>query len=582
MNEPPSRPLTRASNTLASISRCSGARLRASGMATFVLIATGACSSKTPSSGDTAPTGTTSQPTDTSQPDPSSPGNPSPGSPTLPIPTPGNPSPVTPSTGAPSTTPPGSNPNPTTPSPTNTSDADSEAESSDEPTTTNVNPTPNPPPPATAACGLSEDRIRITEVELGAEVDTNEDEAALRPLVLAPVATGGSRLGWMGKDGKLHVTPLDSNDEASGVESSTIDARDFSDLIADENGGVALLTRDANGAGEKHCGALTNLCGNVDTLPEQYACWDMYMVRFDGSGEVWATQLTESSAEKPPYLTSPIAEGSLVYIWQAYAHHGRLATDGSRYAGYYGAAISVSQDCVQADTSQAQGVNIHQGDRMDVLSADGVRLTGEGEFGWGCSHSGYERLAWDPRAQRWISVCKTDNDNRLALAPNYATITPVDLAANNISDVVLHPDEGYWLASSDASTSGDGLADVSLLHFSASGNQATLNDTIAVAQDAARNERAPYLATYGTDGLLVGWESSGASNDLRANDNERTFHLQVRDAATGAAVGDALEVDIIGNRYQSFRSFPDGSVGFPIKGTTATSVRILRVLPCAN
>ncbi len=475
---------------------------------------------------------------------------------------------------------PGGSSPPAAPSTGTTADPGSEVAPSSDGSTSDGDVATQPPPP-TAACALGHERVRLTEVELGAEVDANEDEATLRPLVLAPSPDGGSRLAWMGKDGKLHVTTLDASDAPSG-STVELEARDFSDIIADENGGVALLTRAANGAGDKRCGTLTNLCGNVDSLPEQYECWDMYMVRFDARGEVWATQLTESSAEAPPYLTSPTAEGSLVYIWQAYAHHGRLATDGSRYAGYYGAAISVSQECVQSDTSQARGVNIHQGDRMDVVTAGGERLTGEGEFGWGCSHSGYERLAWDSRAVRWISVCKTDNQNRLAIAPNYATITPVDLAANNISDVVLHPLNGYWLASSDAQTSGDGLADVALLHFGADGDQVTLHDTVAVATDAARNERAPYLAAYGADGLLVGWESSPAGGDLRPNDAERTFHLQVRDATTGAAVGDALSVDIVGNRYQSFRSFPDGSVGFPISGATATSVRILRVLPCVD
>lgn len=385
----------------------------------------------------------------------------------------------------------------------------------------------------------------------------------------------------MGKDGKLHITTLAADDTTTGQE-VVLDANDFSDILADDAGGVALLTRDAHGDGDKHCGALTNLCGNVDSLPEQYECWDMYMVRFDGTTETWATQLSESSQDQPPYMTSPTADGDVIYIWQAYAHHGRLATDGSRYAGYYGAAISVSQECVQPDTSQPNGVNIHQGDRMDVVSASGERITGEGSFGWGCSHSGYERLVWDTREERWISVCKTDNNNRLALAPNYATIRPVDLAANNISDVVLHPTDGYWLASSDAQSGGGGLADVQLLHFSAEGNDVNADDPVAIANDAALNERAPYLANYGTDGLLVGWESSTATNDLRANDGQRTFHVQVRDAATGAAVGDSLEVDVTGNRYQSFRSFPDGSVGYPSKGANATSVRILRVLPCVN
>jgi hypothetical protein len=160
----------------------------------------------------------------------------------------------------------------------------------------------------------------------------------------------------------------------------------------------------------------------------------------------------------------------------------------------------------------------------------------------------------------------------------------VDLASNNISDVVLHPEGGYWLASSDAQATGSGLADVQLLHFSVSGTGAStqlkLDSSVSVATDTSLNERAPYLAPFGHDGLLVGWETSTATNDLPAKDMKRTLHVQARNAVTGEALGDALQVNLPGNRYQSFREFADGSVGFPTRGSTATSTRILRVLPC--
>ncbi len=34
--------------------------------------------------------------------------------------------------------------------------------------------------------------------------------------------------------------------------------------------------------------------------------------------------------------------------------------------------------------------------------------TGHDSFDWGCSHSGYERIVWDPAAQHFITVCKND------------------------------------------------------------------------------------------------------------------------------------------------------------------------------
>ena len=69
----------------------------------------------------------------------------------------------------------------------------------------------------------------------------------------------------------------------------------------------------------------------------------MYLVRFDGTSETWATKLTGSSAALPPYSTGPTDGSNVIFIWW-YAHHGRIVSDGTNYAGYFGAAISVSPD----------------------------------------------------------------------------------------------------------------------------------------------------------------------------------------------------------------------------------------------
>ena len=164
-------------------------------------------------------------------------------------------------------------------------------------------------------------------------------------------------------------------------------------------------------------------------------------------------------------------------------------------------------------------------------------------------------------------MCKTDNNNRIALAPRYSTIRPVDLAGANLGDLVLASGGGYWLSTSDVEPAGGNRADVFLLRFAVSGDAATLNETITVAGTSGLNERAPHLAAYGTDGLLVAWETSTATGDLRRNDTSRRLQVQVRNRANGAAIGDALAIDgVLGNRYQEFRAFPDGSVAFPAPG----------------
>ncbi|WP_272425390.1 hypothetical protein [Polyangium jinanense] len=407
--------------------------------------------------------------------------------------------------------------------------------------------------------------LTITEVELPIAVDQNEDEVNLRPLAISPNPSGGSRLAFMGTDNKVHVAELDVSDKLVG-DLVDINAHDFGDLYADDKGGVLLLTRDAQGGGTLNCGEPTNLCGTPPNPP--VACHDMYMVRFDGQSESWATKLTSSSAALPPYSTGKTGPDVFMIWW--YAHHGRIASDGTNFAGYFGAAISVSQGgCI----------NIHQGDRMKVVSPAGELLSGG--FDWGCSHSGYERITWDPGANKYVTICKTDNNNRIAHAPEISTIKSIDLAYSNLSDVALDHEGGYWALTSDRQNGepvlANGLAEVHLLHF----NSGTADKDIVIAGKTGENARAPYLANYGDKYLLAGWETSTAPGDLTPFDGNRKMLVQVLHATTGEAVSAVLDAGVLGNRYQAFRAYPDGSVAFAAKGTKNNTVRILRAMPCA-
>lgn len=421
------------------------------------------------------------------------------------------------------------------------------------------------------ACGLTQDRIRITEVDVGGSVVNDEDEAALNPISISPVPAGGSRVGWMGSDGKVHVTSLDASDQVTGAAAAFV-AADFQDIYADDAGGVVLVTRDAEGGGTLNCGEPTNLCGTPPNPP--VPCYDMYLVRFDGTTETWATKLTESSASLPPYSTGKTGK-NVVMIWW-YAHHGQIAFDGSNYAAYYGAAISTSQDgCI----------NIHQGDRMDVVSKAGA--LGDGGFDWGCSHSGYEHVIWDPATSKFVTVCQNDaptsgQSGRLAYAPATKTLLPVDLWYSNVSELALAKGGGYWTMTSNARVgqpaNADGLADVHLLRFD---NGAPSIDLL-VASDEGLNDRAPHLAGYGADRLIGAWETSTAKGHLTRNDKSRKLYLRTFDSVTGVAEGAAIQVDVKGNRYHEMVSFPDGSVAFVAPGSSATKLKILRVLPCAG
>jgi hypothetical protein len=431
------------------------------------------------------------------------------------------------------------------------------------------------------ACQASMDRVRITEVDVGTTVVSNEDEAALKPIVIAPMMTSGSRVAFMGSDMMIHIVQLDAADAIAGAMTS-LAGFDFGAMQADDAGGAVLLTRAAHGNGDKHCGTLSNLCGSAASLPAQYSCFDMYLVRFDGTAETWATQLTQSTDARPPYLNSPTDMQSTVFIWETYAHHGRIAFDGTNYAAYYGAAISVTQACVNADSALANAVNIHQGDEMRIVDPTGMLVKSGNSFDWGCSHSGFERVLWDPTARQFIPVCKTDNNNRIAIAPKYATVLPLDLSYADVGNLVNASSGGYWLTVSNLQTgqpaNARGLAQVLLLHFSTG----MADKNLTIANDSALNQRAPHLAAYGPGRMLAAWESSTATGDLSVRDKARKFHLQVLDAATGAVEGPPLALAFTGNRYQDLVAFPDGSVAFTAPGSSATKIKIMRVLPCGS
>jgi hypothetical protein len=420
--------------------------------------------------------------------------------------------------------------------------------------------------------------VRVVTIDVGGTVVANEFAVGLMPLVISPIPSGGSRLAWMDGSSMVHVTRLDASDQVTGTPLA-LPAHDFADLYADNAGGVLLLTRDALGAGNNNCGTLTNLCGS--NLPTMAACYDMYMVRFDGNTQTWAVKLTDSSLSLPPYSTSPTGPGS-TFIWSPYEHHGRIAFDGANYAGYFAVARSGAATCTNGGGTSGDGINIYQGDRMTLVGADGSIQTGG--FNSGCSNSSYERVVWDPSpaVRRFIPVCRSESSKRIALAPS-TTIYNVDPYYANVGNLVTSAG-GYWLTTSNIRpgqpSGGDGFADIHLLRFNGKG---TLDTDLVIANDPTLNVRAPHLAPYGSNRMLAAWETSTSTGDFAASDRNRKLYVQARNTSTGNAEGPVVNVPgVVGNRFQDFRGFPDGSVAYAAPGTTSTTVKIVRVLPCSN
>ena len=132
--------------------------------------------------------------------------------------------------------------------------------------------------------------MRVTETDLGVayaynEVDNNGPNLGLTPLAICGDPGGGSRVAFLGKtDGMVHVATLDAADQVVPGSVFALSGYDVQDIHADAAGGVLLVSRPALGATANHnCGDINNLCGLAANYPTAASCYDMYMVRFDGT-----------------------------------------------------------------------------------------------------------------------------------------------------------------------------------------------------------------------------------------------------------------------------------------------------------
>jgi hypothetical protein len=370
--------------------------------------------------------------------------------------------------------------------------------------------------------------VRTSDVALGVPAVGYGGEGDTEPLPMAIAATpaGGSWLAWLGTDKKVHLGKLDCDDKLVGA-ATTFDGVDLQDVAADATGGVILVTRPANqGSG--------TLCGG--TSSPAYA---MYLVRFDNSGkQVWEQQVTNLSASRGGY------DDGARFVWW-YQHHGRLAFDGTNYAAYFGVAITVKNgNCV----------DIHEGDRMQVVGPNGALLSGHDSFEVGCSHAWTSRIVWDARTGHFAMTCATDNNCRIAQPNPYRTVVAGTCDGTLFGgDLVRSTTAGYWTAWSQGGKAR-------LEHFSGS---APSDKTVTTAASTSH----PHLVDYGSGRMLLAWESgSGLS-------------AQVYDAGTGAAVGSQFTIGAKDHDYQAFKAYTDGSVAYPAAGGTSSTIRIARVMP---
>jgi hypothetical protein len=368
---------------------------------------------------------------------------------------------------------------------------------------------------------------RVTEVKLSHPVVGYGRESDTEALPLAIAARpGGSWLAWLGTDSRVYLGKLDCDDKLVG-EATSFAGIDLQDVQADATGGVLLLTRKGT------CGT-GPLCGGSSS-----PCNTMHMIRFDNSGaQQWEQQVTNLGAGRDGY------DDGARFVWW-YQHHGRLATDGTNYAAYFGVAITVKNGAC---------VDVHEGDRMQVVDARGALVDGHRDsFAVGCSHSWNARIVWDPRTSRFVMVCATDNGCRIAQPNPYRTVAKGTCDGTLFGgDLVLAKTSGYWTAWSQG---GKARLD----HFSTGASDRSVTTSAATSH--------PHLVSYGPDRMLLTWQAGSA------------MAAQVHDADSGAAVGDEFTIPVRDHDFQAFKAYPDGSAAYPAAGSDSTSVTIARVLP---
>ena len=308
-------------------------------------------------------------------------------------------------------------------------------------------------------CGVTGSRVRITEIDVGATVMNNEDEAALMPLSISPIPSGGSRLAWMGDDARVHVTQLDASDQVTGTSVGS-PAQRLSGHLRRRHG-----WRDpphARRAGRRHpqlWGADQSLRHPAESADPLLRHVPRALQRHDRDLGDQAHQFLEHTL--PPYSTGRTGPQRLHDLvvraprpHRLRRHELRLATS-ARPSASPKAAASTSTRVIAPKSSNPSGTIV------------------SGGFDWGCSHSGYERVVWD--GTKYTYVCENDaptsgKSGKIAFAPGAnPVILPIDLSYTNMGDLVSGSSGGYWLTTSDVRAGQpanmNGLADVRLLHF---------------------------------------------------------------------------------------------------------------------
>jgi hypothetical protein len=388
--------------------------------------------------------------------------------------------------------------------------------------------------------------VRSTTVTVGGNAAINDEYT---PAVMAPRGDGSAWLAWTDKTSQSIRMASLTNADTLGASLPGLTGLEVHAMLATPSGAaLAVMANDPDIYSAKYC--------QSGATPGNAVCGKLDLVRLDLNGSV----LSRTTLTKKGNVDSVGAQ----FIWW-YGHTARLASDGSAIGVYFRSAMSTQRPGVAGE------VDIHAGDTLKFVDGATGSLLGGG-WDWGCSHSWSVRLAHN--GTQWAASCHGDAyPNAMQLARlSGRTATPASLQWLGGSDPtqralggLVPVSGGHWVNYVEPV---NGAPVLKLAKVPESGNAWPTASTIAAATgiDSGYPFR-PYMASYGTGKLLLGWKSAGR------------LMLAVADASSGAVLEGPVSTTLPIDQFQEMTTTPAGDVVWAYSPGGST-LRVQRVAAC--
>ena len=394
------------------------------------------------------------------------------------------------------------------------------------PTPSNT-PTPSPtfgpsPTPLPPSCDSPlDERIEISTIDrdgVAIRDPRRTGFADRQPLVLLPQADNGALIGWAGRDGEVHITPVDSAGVRSG-DDFTVKGEKLSAMTQDDDGGLGLLVARGD---------------------------EMHLVLVSADREsVIETKIVGGESQTK-------AGSKWIDDW---GHEARLTFSGRFFSVYMGHTQFFGAD------------GKHQGDLLWHYDQQGEKIEMEPgstpDWNWGCSHSMDVRMVHNRESDVLMPVCVSDCYPKKAILHNRNTLIrdePGNCAGQTdgrLGGLDLY-ENGF--AMSYASKTGRSNFDIGLLTMGFTGVLGEVN----WLTEGGPDEEGPHLARYG-EIYLAGWR---VGDDMKLAATNQYGEIEEGPTSVDAIAGDR----------DDFATFENGDVGWAYR--QGNDLKMARVPYC--